>query len=217
MSPATWPVSTGCPNPTAEDSATGWAFPLPSGACTPGVGLGVAAGLISGNRPDASPGPMSELETLFRSGAGPSGSVVPATVMPGNVVPGVPGGEEAGELAAAADELAAAADERAAEADAAVTATVTAADGGVHFAEVTTLAAAVSVTEVTELALAATGICACRLAGCLAVTELIVHVVVPFPLAQPPVNAGFWLDGWAVRATDTSLAEASFSVETCTV
>jgi len=45
-------------------------------------------------------------------------------------------------------------------AEAEVTATVSAADGGVHFTELTMLAAAVSLTEVTEVALAATAICA---------------------------------------------------------
>jgi hypothetical protein len=35
-------------------------------------------------------------------------------------------------------------------------------------------------------------------------------------LAQPLVNAGFWLDGWAVRATVTAATEPLFSVETCT-
>ena len=47
-------------------------------------------------------------------------------------------------------------------------------------------------------------------------TELTVQVAVPFSFAQPLVNVGFWLDGWAVRATDTSEAEPLFSVETCT-
>ena len=42
------------------------------------------------------------------------------------------------------------------------------------------------------------------------------HEAVPSPLVQPLVNSGFWLDGWAVSATDTSEAEP-FSVETCTV
>ena len=36
MSPTTWAVSTGCPNPMAEDSATGWALPLPLGVSVPG-------------------------------------------------------------------------------------------------------------------------------------------------------------------------------------
>jgi hypothetical protein len=205
MRPATWPVSVGRPNPMApmaEDSATGCAaFGPPSGARTPGVGLGVAAGLIRGNRPDALPAPMSELDTLLSSGMGPSGTVVPAVVP---VVPGLVPGEVP-------------ADELAGEAGAAVTATVTAADGGVHFAVVAMLAVAVSVTEVTELSPAATGICAFRLAGCWPDTELTVHVAVPFPLAQPLVNAGFWPDGCALRATDTSLAEPLFPVETCTV
>jgi hypothetical protein len=89
--------------------------------------------MIAGNRLDALPGPMSELETLLRFGMGPSGS-------------GVSDGEPAGDLVG--------------EADTAVMATVSAADGGVHFTEVTMLAVAVSFTEVTEVAPDATGICA---------------------------------------------------------
>ena len=118
----------------------------------------------------------------------------------GSVVPGVAVGEEpAGELAAGAG--------------AAVTATVTAADGGVHVAWVTTLAVAVSRTEVAP---DPTRICACRLTGDVSETEPTVHAAVPSPLAQPLVNAGFWLDGCAVRATDTPLADP-FSVKTRTV
>jgi hypothetical protein len=197
MSPATWPVSTGWPNPIAEDTATGSVFRWPSGVRAPGEGLGVvvADGLILGNRSDALPAPMSLLDTLLRFGSGPSGTFVPAIV-------GV----------ALADDRDALADAEVAE----VTATATAAEGGVHFAVVTMLAVAVSVTDFTEVAPAATGICACRLAGCLPDTELTVHVAVPFPLAQPLVNVGFWLDGCAARATDTLLADPLFSVETCT-
>jgi hypothetical protein len=97
--------------------------------------LGVADGTIAGNRPDALPAPMSELETPLRFGMAPSGSVVS-------------GGETL-------------ADDLAGEAGAAaVTATVSLADGGVHFTEVTMLAVAVSFTAVTEMAPDATGICA---------------------------------------------------------
>jgi len=53
-----------------------------------------------------------------------------------------------------------AAGDLAGEADTAVMATVSVAEGGVHFTEVTMLAVAVSFTEVTEVALDATGICA---------------------------------------------------------
>ena len=81
-----------------------------------------------------------------------------------------------------------------------MTATVSAADGGVHFTEVAMLAVAVSFTEVTEVAPDATGICALRFAGCLSDTELTAQLAVPSPLAQPLVNVGFWLDGWAARA-----------------
>ena len=78
MSPATWPVSPGLPNPTADESETGWAFRLAPCGWTPGGELGVADGLIAGNRPDALPAPMSELETPLRFGMGPSGSGVSA-------------------------------------------------------------------------------------------------------------------------------------------
>ncbi len=103
-----------------------------------GLGLGVAEGLIAGNRLDALPAPiseleMSELETPLRAGTGPSGRTV-----------------SAGALAAGVAAVAA-------EADAEMTATVSSAAGGVHFAEVTMLAVAVSVTELTEVAPAATG------------------------------------------------------------
>jgi len=200
ISPATWPVSPGCAKARAEESDTGLAFRLPPGAWTPCEGLGVADGLMAGNRPDALPAPMSELpmselETPLRFGMGPSGNVV------------------CGE--APADDLAGEGDE-VGEADAEVTITVSAAEGGVHFTEVTMLAVAVSVTEVTEVALDATGICACRTAGCLSDTEMTVHVAVPSPLAQPLVNVGCWLDGCAVSATDTLEADPLFTVETCT-
>ena len=192
MSPATWPVSPGLPSPRAEESETGWASRLPPGGWIPGDELGVADGMIAGNRLDALPAPMSELETPLSSGMGPSGSVVSGEEPP--------------------------ADDLAGEADAAaVTATVSLADGGVHFTEVTMLAVAVSFTEVTDVALDATGICASRSAGCLSDTELTVQAAVPSPLAQPLVNVGFWLEGWAARATDTFAADPLFSVETCTV
>jgi len=199
-SPASWAVSTGLPNATVEESETGSAFPLPPCGWIPGDEPGVADGTIAGNRPDALPAPMSELpmselETPLRFGMGPSGNVV------------------CGE--APADDLAGEGDE-AGEADTEVTVTVSAAEGGVHFTEVTMLAVAVSVTEVTEVALEATGICAFRTAGCLSDTELTVHVAVPSPLAQPLVNVGIWLDGCAARATDTLEADPLFTVETCT-
>src|SRR5207245_5597322 len=88
----------------------------------PGDPAGVADGMIAGNRPDALPGPISELDTPLRFGIGPSGS---------------------GDSEGPAD--------LDAPAEAAVTVTVSAADGGVHFAEPTMLAVAVSLTEVTEV------------------------------------------------------------------
>ena len=76
------------------------------------------------------------------------------------------------------------------------------------------LAVAVSFTEVTEVALDATGICALRVVGSLSDTELTVQVAVWSPLAQPLVNVGFRLEGCATRATDTSEADPMFSVQT---
>ncbi len=192
ISPATWPVSPGLTNAMAEESGAGLRW-LP-GAGLPGEGLGVVDGLIAGNRPAALPAPMSWLETPLRFGIGPSGSVLSGRT-PADEVPDL-----AGE----------------AEAEAAVTATVSAADGGVHFWLVAMLAVAVSFTEVTEVALAATGICALSETGCLSDTVLTVQLAVPAPLAQPLVNVGFCPDGWAVRATVTSAAEPLFPVETRT-
>ena len=197
MSPATWPVSPGLPSPRAEESETGWVSPaLLFGGWIVGAGLGVADGAIAGNRLDALPA----LDERAR-----------------DAVEGRDGPERqrhlrAGELLT--DGLA----DLAGEADAAaVRATVSLADGGVHFAEVTMLAVAVSFTEVIEVALDATRICASRSAGCLSETALTVQLAVPSPLAQPLVNVGFWLEGWATRATDTFAADPLFSVETCTV
>jgi len=130
----------------------------------------------------------------FRFGTGPSGSAVPGET---------PGGDAPAGLLAG-------------EADAAVTATVSAADGGVHLSVVATLAVAVSVTAVTEPALAATGICALSDTGCLSDTEPTVQLAVPSPLTQPPENTGFWLVGRAARATVTPDAEPLFAVDTCT-
>jgi hypothetical protein len=96
---------------------------------------------------------------------------------------------------------------------AAVTVVVSAAAGGVHFVVVATLAVAVSFTELTEVAFDATAICAFRLAA-FVVTELRLHEAVP-SLAHPLLNVGFWLDGCAVSATDTSEA-VPFLVDTCT-
>ena len=104
-------------------------FRLLPAARTPGDGDGrvVAAGLMAGKRPDALPAPMSELETPFRLGRGPSGTVLP--------------------IGAAAPTGVLEDDDAAREAWAAMTATVSCAAGGVHLAWVTTLAVAVSVTR----------------------------------------------------------------------
>jgi hypothetical protein len=165
-------------------------------AGTPGDGDGlvvVAAGVIAGNKPDALPAPMSELEAPFRFGSGPSGTVMAVGAppeAPEDLLPGVPG--------------------------AAVTVTASCAAGGVIVAVVTMLAVAVSVTESTEVALAATGIWASRVTALVSDTAPTAQVALLSPAAQPLVNVGFWLVGVAARATDTPAAEP-FSVETVTL
>jgi hypothetical protein len=81
---------------------------------------------------------------------------------PGTFVGCGPSGAAMGEVLCEDDELV---DEECdpdgdGEAEAAVTPTVSAAVGGVHVVGAVTVALAVSLTEVTVLALAATGICA---------------------------------------------------------
>ena len=180
------------PSETGDAAAAGAVFRL-AGCVTATVGLRLAPGdgAIVGNRPDALPAPMNTLASPFRAGMGPSGS----TAM------WVTSGEALAELFA--------------EAEAAVTAVVSAAAGGVHFVVVTTLAVAVSFTELTEVAFDATAICAFRLVA-FVVTELRPHEAVPSSLAHPLLNVGLWLDGCAVSATDTSEADP-FSVQTCTM
>ena len=184
---------------TGEPSATGEALVSGSTACLPdddapaALGLGVPAAVMSGNKLEALPAPMSRLASAFRSGTLRFGMGPSAT--------------RSGEaLAEALDvDLAAAAAE---------TAVVSAAAGAVHLAVVATLAVAVSFTELTEDAFEATAICADRSAACLSVTELSVHDAVPF-LLQPLVNSGFRLVGCEVSATVTPEAEP-FWVETVT-
>jgi hypothetical protein len=90
--------------------------------------------------------------------------------------------------------------------DAEVTAVVAATVGALQFCVVTMLALAVNFTDLTEVALDATVIWACRTTSCFTETELTVHAAVPSLLAQPLVNVAFWLVGCAVSATDTSEA-----------
>ena len=189
ISPAIWAVSTGA---MAEESATDSAFRLVSRAWSPadGDGLGVADGEIAGNRPAAFPAPMSELDSPFRLGRGPTGSAL----CDGTLV---------ADLAGEGD------------ADAEVTVTVEAAEGAVQVAVVTMLAVAVSCTELTEVALDETGIWASRSTALASVTELTVQVAVLSPVVQPLVKVGFWAAGSAAMVTDTSAAEP-FLAETAT-
>ena len=193
-------MKTGVPSETGDASETGAALLLIGCAVAVGVGVGSGLapgdGLIAGNRPAALPAPMSKLAWPLRAGIGPSGSTARF---------GVAGEVFTFALALALADFAGAA---------AVTAVVMAAAGGVHVAVVTTLAVAVSFTEVTEVAVAATAIWAFRMTGWV-VTELTPHTAVPLPEAQPLLNVGFWLDGCAVSVTDTSDADP-FWVEICT-
>jgi hypothetical protein len=199
ISPITWAVKTGVTADTGDASDTGSVFPLVG--CTGSVDSGLApcVGLMVGNSPAALPAPTSMLASPFRSGTGPSGTTSTC------VAPGEP-------LLAGLVELVALV---ALVAEAAVTAVVSAAAGGVHFAVVVTLAVAISFTELTVVAFDGTAIRASRLMVSLVVTEPMLHEAVPSPLAQPPLKVGFWLDGCAVSATDTSEA-GPFWVETCT-
>jgi hypothetical protein len=185
------------PSDTGDASETGAALRLVgcavAVAVAVGSGLARGDGLIVGNRPAALPAPMSRLASPLRAGMGPSGRT--------------------GRFGVAGEALALALADFAGAA--AVTAVVMAAAGGVHVAVVTTLAVAVSFTEVTEVAVDATAIWAFRLVGWAVVTELTPHTAVPLPEAQPLLNVGFWLDGCAVSATDTSEADP-FWVEICT-
>jgi hypothetical protein len=92
---------------------------------------------------------------------------------------------------------------------AAVTATVTDAEGGVHDDAVVALAVAVSFTEVTEEALDATGTCTLNAAVFALATEPTVHFFVPSPLPQPLTKAGPSPDGCAASAMDTPAAAPS--------
>jgi len=179
------------PRETGEASETGPVFCLvgcADAAAAVGPGLAPGDGLMVGNRLAALPAPMNMLASPFSAGMGPSGSTAMCSAALGEGVL---------ELFAAA----------------AVTAVVSAAAGGVHFVVVTTLAVAVSFTELTEVAFEAIAICAFRLVA-FVVTELRLHEAVP-SLAHPLLNVGFWLDGCAVSATDTSEA-VPFLVDTCT-
>lgn len=151
----------------AEESAIDSAFRLVSRAGIPadGVGLGVADGEIAGNRPAAFPAPMSELDSPFRLGSGPTGSALRAGTLVADLV-----GEG--------------------DVDAEVMVTVEAAEGAVQVAVVTMLAVAVSFSEVT-VALDETGTWTSRSTALASVTELTVQVAVLSPVVQPLVKAGF--------------------------
>jgi hypothetical protein len=129
---------------------------------------------------------MSELDSPFRRGRGPTGSALC-------------GGALVADLAG--------------EGDAEVTVTVEAAEGAAQVAVVTMLAVAVSFTEL--VALDETGIWASRSTAFWSVTELTVQVAVLSPVVQPLVKVGFWAAGSAVIVTDTSAAEP-FLAETAT-
>jgi hypothetical protein len=177
----------GRPGESVRESAAGLALRVGVGGCALAAELGTGEGAMTGKSPVALPAFMSVLATPFRFGMGPSGR------MSGG---GMPTSDGFGD-------------------DAEVTAVVSVTVGAFHFWVVTMLATAVSFTDVTEVALAATAIWACRTTGFLAKTEPMVHDAVPSPFVQPLVNVGFWLVGRTVSVTDTSEADV-FRVETRT-
>ena len=197
-------MKTRVPRETGDASEAGPAFCLLGCllggllGCAAAVGAGLAArdGLIVGKRAAALPGPTDVLASPLRDGMGPSGSTGRFRAKDGGLAD-FEGLADFGGTAA-------------------VTAVVWAAAGGVHCVVVTTLAVAVSFTELTEVAFDATAILACKMTGCSVVTEPTLHEAVPSPSAQPLLNTGFWLDGCAVSATDTSEADP-FWVETFTM
>jgi len=108
---------------------------------------------------------MTVLPTPFRSGIGPSGSA------------GSGRGSSSFGLRA--------------RAGTAVTAVVAAIVGAFHFCVVTMLAVAISLTNLTVVALAATTIWACKTTGCLTFTKLTVQAADPSPFVQPLMNVAF--------------------------
>ena len=77
MSPSTWAVNAGVPAAGVKASATrpaGLALRPTAGGVLAGAGLGVGEEVISGNRPDAFPAPMTVVLVAFRSGIGPGGA-----------------------------------------------------------------------------------------------------------------------------------------------
>src|SRR5438105_5952801 len=89
MRPTTCAVTTGIPRGSSE-VVVGPAFVLLARLPAPGAGLGESDGLICGNRPEASPGLMSELPALFRAGIGPTGMFDVAPERPLPAVPPLP-------------------------------------------------------------------------------------------------------------------------------
>jgi hypothetical protein len=129
------------------------------------VALGTGEGVMTGKSCVALPASMSVLPTPFRSGIGPSGSA----------------GSGRGYCNFGLRD----------RAEAEVTAVVAATVGAFHFCVVTMLAVAVSLTDLIEVALDATAICACRTTGRFTETVLTVQAAVPSPLAQPLVKVAF--------------------------
>ena len=64
-------------------------------------------------------------------------------------------------------------------------------------------AVAVSFTDLTDVAPLLTAIWACRTAGRLVVTDLMMHEAVPSPLVQPLVKVAFWLVGSVLSVMET--------------
>ena len=155
----------GDPGESARESDAGRVLGLVGRGCAAGVALGTGEGVMIGKSCVALPASISVLPTPFRSGIGPSGSAGSGKGLSGG------GLRECAEVA--------------------VTVVVSATVGAFQFCVVAMLAVAVSLTNLTEVALDATAIWACRTTGRLTETELTVHAAVPSPLVQPLVNVAF--------------------------
>jgi hypothetical protein len=163
--PITRAGGTGDLGERARESDTGPVICLVGRGCATGVALGTGEGVMTGKSCVALPASMSVLPTPFRSGIGPSGSA----------------GSGRGYCNFGLRD----------RAEAEVTAVVAATVGAFHFCVVTMLAVAVSLTDLMEVALDATAICACRTTGRFTETVLTVQAAVPSPLAQPLVKVAF--------------------------
>jgi hypothetical protein len=101
--------------------------------------------------------------------------------------------------------------------DAEADVTVTVSDALGSFVRCVACPVAVSFTDVTDVAVAATAIFACSSVDAPADSVPMLHEDPPSPLAQPTVNSAFSVLGAAARSTTTAVAPVPFSAETLTM